>query len=140
MRFYQIETDIGPQLVTSKTGLKNPKLVEIPTDSKGLMLHLNALMAIKHAVETSPVPPGPAPETIEAPIMPDGTPRLAFDAQSKFGALRSLAIMDAPEGTLPDEVAKMIMTSNGYVLARFAEAVSVRYADLAKSPGHVKKR
>lgn len=144
MRFYEIDTPIGPQLVTSKTGLKNPKLVEVPTDSKGLLEYINKLLAAcvpvrENDAEQNVLEAPIAPVQEPAPVDPDGTPRRSFDSQPKWGALRSLAIMDAPDGTIPDAVAREIAEAKGYVLARYAEAVSVRYADLAKGPTHGKK-
>jgi hypothetical protein len=53
MKFYQIDTDVGPQLVVRKDEAKklDPQYrqVDIPTDSDGLRNHLNALMAIQKA-------------------------------------------------------------------------------------------
>jgi hypothetical protein len=130
MDFYKLAdgTLVGTQADARKSKQKwTPHAV--PTDKQGLMDYLNRIAGCQKAGATRDS--GPEAYTDTSPAPPNA-PR-AVSVGRDMSAKAMLARIDAPEGVDVDKIGEIILKSNGYVLASFAEAVAMRYGMLAKS-------
>lgn len=141
MKFYQIDTDVGPQLVVRKDEAKklDPKYrqVDIPTDSEGLRTHLNQLMAIRssdyevHMSHCGPLNDGvckygqdaTCPACVAKPSEPQ--------PESKWSAKAILRDIEAAKAKPkqatklfePDDIVDVILESRGFQLENYFGAV-----------------
>ena len=155
MKFYEIQTDEGPQLVYKLADIpkgqrKNPKVVEIPTDQKGLLAYINPLLLAKpQAYEKGFDAGAQRAITANPPVLDDEIVDAVYDPPSAFeqmmsmsngeneplpprehvsGAGRVLSKIDGPPDM--DKLVETIMKSRGHVLRRFAGAVALAFEGL----------
>jgi hypothetical protein len=125
MKYYEIHVDGVMQLVGTQAEVKALKqpIVEhhIPDDKDSRMEYVNKLL---RAPVREPVPEQTAKS------QPDVPEREQVDPARRNSAAVILAEIDAPKGVDPNKIVEIIMTSKGYVLARFAQAVAVAFERL----------